>query len=296
MKSNPLKIAVFGQAYKTESLQYIVDLLGLLSKKSCDVIVYKKVYTLIKEDLSSDFSTFESTASLSSDISFLISVGGDGTMLQAAGIVRDSKIPIIGINTGRLGFLATVQKEDIASAIEQLFKKSYHINTRSLLEVSSTNKNAESDNLYALNEIRVSRKNTTTMISIDTYLDNEFLNTYWADGLIVSTPTGSTGYSLSCNGPIVTPQVEALVITPIAPHNLSIRPLIIRDNTEIKLRISSREDYFLLAMDSHVESIHTNTELNIKKANFYIYMIELNDQSFLKTLREKLLWGNDTRN
>lgn len=291
-----MKIAVFGQAFKTESLQYIVDLLKLLSEKSCDVIIYDKVYKLVKDDLKNNFDTFDSTESLAPNTNYMISVGGDGTMLQAASIIRDSKIPIIGINTGRLGFLATVQKEEIATAIEQVFEGSFRINKRSLLEVSSYIKNTISDTFYALNEISVSRKNTTTMITIDTYLDDEFLNTYWADGLIISTPTGSTGYSLSCNGPIVTPQVKALVITPIAPHNLSIRPLVIRDSTNIKLRVSSREEYFLLAMDSRVESIHTNTELCVKKADFQLYMIELNDKSFLKTLREKLLWGKDTRN
>ena len=291
-----MKIAVFGQAYKTESLQYIVDLLELLTKRSCKVVIFDQVYELIKTSVKSDFPTFNSIESLESDIDYIMSVGGDGTMLAAAGIIGASNIPVIGINTGRLGFLATVQKDDIELAVEQIFKGNYKLIKRSLLEVSSNNKSTNSEHFYALNEISVSRKNTTTMITIETFLDDEFLNTYWADGLIVATPTGSTGYSLSCNGPIVTPQVEALVITPIAPHNLSIRPLIIKDNTKIKLHISSREDHFLLSMDSKVISINTNTELYIKKADFQLNMIELNDQSFLKTLREKLLWGKDTRN
>ncbi len=291
-----MKIAVFGQAYKTESLQYIVNLLELLTKRLCEVVIFDQVYELIKTSVKSDFPTFNSVESLESDIDYIMSVGGDGTMLAVAGIIGASNIPVIGINTGRLGFLATVQKDDIELAVEQIFKGDYKLIKRSLLEVSTNNKSTNSERFYALNEISVSRKNTTTMITIETFLDDEFLNTYWADGLIISTPTGSTGYSLSCNGPIVTPQVQALVITPIAPHNLSIRPLIIRDNTKIKLHISSREDHFLLAMDSKVISISTNTELYIKKADFQLNMIELNDQSFLKTLREKLLWGKDTRN
>jgi len=291
-----MKIAVFGQAFKTESLQYIVNLIEILAKKSCEVIIFDKVYPLIKEHVSISYQTYDSIQSLGSDIDYMISVGGDGTMLQAAGIVRDSKIPIIGINTGRLGFLATVPKEEINNAIDQLLEGSFRINKRSLLEVTSKNKDQLSKKLYALNEISVSRKNTTTMITIDTFLDDEFLNTYWADGLIISTPTGSTGYSLSCNGPIVTPTVAALVITPIAPHNLSIRPLVISDTPLLRLKVSSREEYFLLSMDARIESVHTNTELYIKKADFQVHMIELTNQSFLKTLREKLLWGKDTRN
>lgn len=289
-----MKIAVFGQSFKTESLQYIIALLELLTKNSCEVLILDKIYLLLEKDLKKSYPTFDSYESLTPDIDYMISVGGDGTMLRAAGIIRDKNIPVIGINTGRLGFLATVQKEEIENAINQLITGNFSISNRSLLEVIPDGLNRKK--FYALNEVTISRKNTTTMITIDCFLNDEFLNTYWADGLIISTPTGSTGYSLSCNGPIVTPQVEALVLTPIAPHNLSIRPLVIKDDIEIKLRVSSREEYFLLAMDSIVENIHTDTEIGLKKAGFKLQMIVLEDQSFLKTLREKLLWGKDTRN
>lgn len=288
-----MKIAVFGQAYKTDSLRYVVDLLNLLRKKDCEIIIVNDIYKLIQSELDFELTTFKSKKIIEKGIDYMISVGGDGTILQAASIIQDAGIPIIGINTGRLGFLATIQKENMNTAIELLFKGKFHIYKRSLLEVS-TNKNDFKD--FALNEISVSRKNTTTMLTINTYIDDEFLNSYWADGLIVATPTGSTGYSLSCNGPIVTPEVNALVLTPISPHNLSTRPLIIKDNKRIKLLVESRENKFLLSMDSRIVSLNTATEVSIKKADFQLSMIELDKQSFFKTLREKLLWGKDMRN
>ncbi len=296
LSAENMKIAVFGQAYKTDSLKYILQLLGLLDKKNCEVYIVDEVYRLIENQVKSVYKTFDSSKILNPTFDYVISIGGDGTILRAATIIRNSNIPIIGINTGRLGFLANVPKEDMQKAINQLFAGEFHIDKRSLLEASTAEKNIDLGINFALNEISVSRKNTTTMIMIDTYLDNEFLNTYWADGLIIATPTGSTGYSLSCNGPIITPQVKALTITPIAPHNLSIRPLIIRDNATIKIRISSRENKFLLSMDSRIVSLDTDTAIFIKKTNFKLHMIELENQSFLKTLREKLLWGKDTRN
>ncbi|HIP48590.1 MAG TPA: NAD kinase [Lutibacter sp.] len=289
-----MKIAVFGQAYKTESLNYILNLLDFLNTKVCDIFLVQDVSDLIKDKTTVRFQTFKPKEALTQKIDYLISVGGDGTILRAAAIIKDSNIPIIGINTGRLGFLATINKEDMLVAIDELLKGNYRISKRSLLEVNT--KNNELEKGYALNEISVSGKNTMSMININTYLNDKYLNTYWADGLIIATPTGSTGYSLSCNGPIITPEVQALSITPIAPHNLSIRPLIIKDDTLIKLKIESREKEFLLSMDARVATLQTKAEVNIKKANFQLQMVELNNQSFIKTLREKLLWGNDTRN
>lgn len=289
-----MKIAIFGQAYKTESLNYIVDLLAFLDKKECYIFLVQDVSELIKEQTTVTYNTFKSKEVLTQKFDYLISVGGDGTILRAAAIIKDTNIPIIGINTGRLGFLATINKEDMFVAIDELLKGNYRISKRSLLEVTTNSKKLKVG--YALNEISVSGKNTMSMIKINTFLNEKYLNTYWADGLIIATPTGSTGYSLSCNGPIITPEVQALSITPIAPHNLSIRPLIIKDSTTIKLKIESREKAFLLSMDSRVATLKTNKEIKIQKANFQLKMIELINQNFLKTLREKLLWGNDTRN
>ncbi len=293
---NPLKIAIFGQAYKTESIGYIVQLIQILKKKNCKIAVVDEMASLLDSETYAFIETFSGKKPLDTKYDFFISVGGDGTILRAAGIIKDSNTPIIGINTGRLGFLATVQKELLAEAVEALLNHNYRIVKRSLLEVHTDKEIPELSVNFALNEVSVSRKNTMSMIMIETYLDGEFLNTYWADGLIIATPTGSTGYSMSCNGPIVTPQVQALTITPIAPHNLSIRPLVIRDDTQITLKIKSREEMFLLSMDNRVVSLSDDTEIFIQKTGFQLQMIELHNQSFLKTLREKLLWGKDNRN
>jgi NAD+ kinase len=227
----------------------------------------------------------------------LISIGGDGTILRAAALVRDSGVPILGINAGRLGFLATVQKENIAEFMQFIIEKKYTISKRTLLSLTTSPENEEIEAInFALNEISVSRKDTTSMITIETYLNNEFLNSYWADGLIIATPTGSTGYSLSCGGPILTPEVNSFVVTPIAPHNLNARPLVIPDDTEIRLKISGREENYLVSLDSRITSVKNDTILTIKKTPFQINMVEIPDETFLKTLRNKLFWGEDRRN
>lgn len=203
----------------------------------------------------------------------------------------------MGINTGRLGFLATIQKEEIEETISTILKKEYTISKRTVLRVTTSpnSDEIEHDN-FALNEVAVSRKNTTSMITIETWLDDQCLTSYWADGLIVSTPTGSTGYSLSCGGPVIVPTTNALVITPIAPHNLNARPLVIQDSTTIKLKVSGRENFFLVSMDSSIATLSNDTYITIKTAPFKISMVELHSDSFLQTLRKKLLWGEDRRN
>ena len=227
----------------------------------------------------------------------LISIGGDGTILKASTLVRDSGIPILGINAGRLGFLATVKKENIAEFMQLIIEKKYTISKRSLLNLSCIPDNlAIQDINFAMNEITVNRKDNTSMITVETYLNNEYLNSYWADGLIIATPTGSTGYSMSCGGPILTPDVKSLVITPIAPHNLNARPLVIPDETEIRLKVSGREEHYLVSLDSRVISVKNETILVIKKTPFQINMVEISKETFLKTLRTKLYWGEDRRN
>jgi NAD+ kinase len=227
----------------------------------------------------------------------LISIGGDGTMLRAATLVRDSGIPLLGVNAGRLGFLASVQKENIANFLQLVIEEKYTISPRSLLSLQCIPENEDIQELnFALNEISVSRKDTTSMITIETDLNDEYLNSYWADGLIIATPTGSTGYSLSCGGPILTPDVSSFVITPIAPHNLNARPLVIPDSTEIRLRVSGREDFYLVSLDSRIASVRNESILTIKKTPYKINMVEIMGETFLKTLRNKLLWGEDKRN
>jgi NAD+ kinase len=214
--------------------------------------------------------------------------------LRSISFVRDLEIPIIGINTGRLGFLATLNQDLLKPKLEKIINGEYKIEERTLLEVKIDEE--KDDFLIALNEISVGRKNTTSMIKIKTNLDGEFLNSYWADGLIVSTPTGSTGYSLSCGGPIMSPQSQTLALTPIAPHNLNARPIIIADNTEIELSVSGREDFHLLSLDSRIISLKNEKSIIIKKANFKIMIAHLFEDNFYKTLRNKLLWGEDKRN
>ncbi|HEX9151794.1 MAG TPA: NAD kinase, partial [Flavobacterium sp.] len=250
-----------------------------------------------KKIVETKYKTFASHTELDQSFDLLISIGGDGTILRAATLVRNSGIPILGINAGRLGFLATVQKENIAEFMQFVIDKKYTLSKRTLLSLTCSTENESIQEInFAMNEITVSRKDTTAMITIDTYLDDEYLNSYWADGLIISTPTGSTGYSLSCGGPILTPTVKSLVITPIAPHNLTARPLVVPDETEIKLKVSGREDNYLVSLDSRVTTIKNESILTIKKTPFQINMVEIPDETFLKTLRSKLLWGEDKRN
>lgn len=293
-----MKVAIYGQYYKPEDKLYVEELFHILQQNHIDFIIEKQYYVALKDSMDvNSLETFSSYTELNNSFDFMLTIGGDGTILRAVTYIRDSKIPIVGINTGRLGFLATVQKEQISFAIEMLLKKEFLIKKRTLLSVSTSPKIESLKTLnFALNEVSVSRKNTASMITIETYLDNEYLTSYWADGLIVATPTGSTGYSLSCDGPIITPQAKSFVLTPIAPHNLNARPLVIPDNTSIKLKVSGREDDFFLSLDSRITTIQSGTQISIKKSNFNLRMVEINQQTFIKTLREKLLWGQDTRN
>jgi NAD+ kinase len=250
-----------------------------------------------KNIVSHSFETYSSYEDLTTDFEALISIGGDGTILKAATFIRDKNIPIIGINAGRLGFLATVQYESIEILLQKVLVKDYFISKRTLLSIETTpNYDNFAELNFALNEVTVARKDTTSMITIETYLDGEYLTSYWADGLIVSTPTGSTGYSLSCGGPVLTPNVKSLVITPMAPHNLNARPLVITDETQIELKISGREEQFLISLDSRIAAVSKDTVVRIKKTPFTISVIEFKEESFLNTIRKKLLWGADKRN
>ena len=294
-----MKIAIFGHYYQNDTRPIIRDIFVFFNANSVELVIEKKfLEVLYKEEIvKKQYNTFTDFSDLDATFDILISIGGDGTILRAATFVRNSGIPILGINAGRLGFLAKVQKEDIESFLQIVIEKKYTLSHRTLLSLSSDSEIASFSNInFAMNEITVSRKDTTSMITIETYLNGEYLNSYWADGLIIATPTGSTGYSLSCGGPILMPDVKALVITPIAPHNLNARPLVIPDATEIELRISGREDNYLVSLDSRIASVSNNAVLKIKKTPFKINMVEIPNETFLKTLRNKLLWGEDKRN
>ena len=293
-----MKVAIFGQYYQNDTRPIIKDIFVFFNRNNVELVIEEKFLKILYEEeiVGRKYNTFSSSKDLDSSFDILISIGGDGTILRAATFVRDSGIPILGVNAGRLGFLAKVQKENIESFLQVVLEKKYTISERTLLTMECSPNSSEIDINFAMNEVSVSRKDTTSMITIDTYLNGEYLSSYWADGLIISTPTGSTGYSLSCGGPILTPDVKALVITPIAPHNLTARPLVIPDDTEIKLKVSGREEQYLVSLDSRISSINNNSELIIKKTPFKINMVEIPEETFLKTLRNKLLWGEDKRN
>lgn len=292
-----MKIAIYGQNYIKDTTQEAVEkLLAFLLKKEVDVFL-ESDFIKTQNFAIQNNSAVRKFDGLDHSFDLLISVGGDGTILRAITFVRDLGIPIVGINTGRLGFLATIQMNEIESAMAEILKGSYNISERSLLSVFTEPKNNDLiETHFALNEIAISRKNTTSMITVETHLNDEYLTSYWADGLILSTPTGSTGYSLSCGGPVIAPDANNFALTPIAPHNLSARPLIIPDNTTVTLRVDGREDQFLMSLDSRIVTLPNTTTVTVKKAKFVIKMVELLDQTFLTTLRKKLLWGEDKRN
>jgi NAD+ kinase len=293
------KVAIYGQSYSISAEKEIKILLEVLEENNIVCFIEEAFYNLLIAGFSLDkkYPTFSHFNDLNNSFDIMFTVGGDGTILRAVTYIRDLGIPILGINTGRLGFLATINKNEIKESISLILKGEYSIQERSLLSIKTTPKIAEFAHLnFALNEITISRKNTTSMIGIKTYLNEEYLTNYWADGLIIATPTGSTGYSLSCNGPVISPDSNSLVLAPIAPHNLNARPMVISDTTSIQLTIDSREKDFLISLDSRIRSVEKNTKILIEKASFTIKSILPRNQSFLQTLRSKLLWGEDTRN
>lgn len=292
-----MKIALFATNFSEELEGYYMELLGKLNYYNFEIIVYEPFYKILSERLliSSNTGVFIEYDDIKGKIDFLFSIGGDGTFLKTVTLVKDSGIPILGFNTGRLGFLSSISKEDISEVIENILEKKYHIEKRSLIKIEKP-ANLFGDDNYALNEITVHKKDSSSMILIHAYINDIFLNTYWADGLIISTPTGSTAYSLSCGGPILTPDSNNFIITPIAIHNLTVRPIVVPDNVSIKLKVEGRIDNYLVTLDSNNVVISSSIELEIKKESFHINIVQLNHQSFFSTIREKLMWGWDKRN
>ncbi|MEO9894005.1 NAD kinase [Aurantibacter sp.] len=293
-----MKVAIYGLNNQDDALDAVEELLNELQKDDSEVWIEEDFHSVLaSRNTSINHNTFTTSTGLDGSFDMFVSFGGDGTILRATTFVRDLGIPIVGVNTGRLGFLSTFKKEDVRKVVTEFLSGSYRVVERSLVEVSAGFEIPEFETMnFALNEVSVSRKDTTSMITIETYLDDEYLTSYWADGLIISTPTGSTGYSLSCGGPVIVPSAKSLVLTPIAPHNLNARPLVISDDTEIRLKVSGREENHLVSLDSRLASIENGQEIMVKRADFTIKMIEYTSESFLKTLRNKLLWGEDRRN
>ena len=286
-----MKFALFTKLDSNENNDHIFSVFKSLDKHQLDYDVDSQSFDLISklDNYNGDFN-FSKVEKLSNEYDFVISIGGDGTILRSANEIGELSIPIIGLNKGRLGFLANSPIEIIDSIIEKIKNSNYRISERTIIQVEFEGKTKN-----ALNEISISRKNTTSLITIDTKLNDQYLNTYWADGLIISTPTGSTGYSLSCGGPIIMPDSKNLVLTPIAPHNLNARPLVISDNKQIEISINGRENEYFVSADSQIFSVDIDSKINISKAPYFLKMVEFEEDSYINTLREKLMWGKDKR-
>ncbi len=290
-----MTIAIYARSTKDNQALYIEQIHNLLKKEGVEVIVHEPYYNYLRQQgFSLTLNTFSSSEDLISKAFYIISLGGDGTLLETVALVRKSGIPILGVNTGRLGFLATVNKSELENALQLLLKEKFTLDKRELIEISGCLDSFKGIN-YALNEFTLHKKDSGTMIHIDTYVDGVFLNSYFADGLIVSTPTGSTAYSLSCGGPIMMPDSDNFIITPIAPHNLTVRPIVISNNKEISFSVSGRGDSCIVSLDSRNTEIATHSEIKIRKAGFRVNLINLEGQHFFTTLRNKLLWGIDQR-
>ena len=292
-----MKVAIYGNQANDDSVSYIQNLFVKLEKLNIQALVYQPFYEILKQNVKipSGFKIFKEYENIKGNVDCMLSIGGDGTFLETISLIRDSEIPVLGINTGRLGFLASVAKEDIDSAIDLLLQKKYTLDKRGLLRLETPGKLFGKFN-YALNEMTILKKDSSAMITIHAYVNGEFLNSYWADGLIVATPTGSTAYSLSSGGPIVVPDSENFIITPIASHNLNVRPIIVSDKNTITLKVEGRSKNYLVSLDSRSEIIDSSTELTLKKENFKINFIKLKTHNFFNTIRNKLLWGIDRRN
>ncbi len=291
-----MNIAVYSAFISPTSIAYIKNVVDYLNRNNHKYILIDSLEKYLGKE-SKKHSYFNDNQKLDEKVDFLFSVGGDGTLLRSISLIKNTQIPILGINAGRLGFLTSIQKDTLEKGLDLFFNGKYKKIKRSLLEVSTRQPiKALKDFGYALNEVCINRKNTTSMLSIDTKLNNQFLTTYWADGLIIATPTGSTGYSLSSGGPIVTPSSKCLVVNPIAPHNINMRPLIVPDQTTIEISVNGRSKTHLLSLDSRIFTIENGNDIFIKKAKFKVLTIQLEGTFFFNTLREKLFWGRDSRN
>jgi len=292
-----MKVAVFGKQFSTAFYGKCKLLFDCFHQMDVEVIVYDPFIEFIEQIANIHTQASETFSSVKNlpDCDMLFSIGGDGTFLEAVSMVRDRNIPMVGINSGRLGFLADIAMDDLPEAIYEILKGRYVIRQLELLSLTA-NKSCFGNNNFALNELAIHKQDSASMITVHTYIDGEFLNSYWSDGLIISTPTGSTAYSLSVGGPIMHPMSGGFVITPIAPHNLTVRPLVISNNSEITLRVEGRGGKFLASLDSRSCILDNGIELKIKKADFKISVIERTGQSFYSTLRNKLMWGADKRN
>lgn len=291
-----MKIGIHGKEFTRQFAPTVLHIFEILSRYVVDLYVSSKFESHLKlsEFRRFKWTTFESN-NIPRDLDVLISIGGDGTLLESVSYIGPLEIPILGINTGRLGFLATISRDETEKALGQLLAGAYTLDKRSMLRLESS-KNVFGSLDFALNDFTVVKKDISSMITIHTFIDGEFLNSYWADGLIVATPTGSTGYSLSCGGPLIFPRSGNFVITAVSPHNLTVRPIVVPDSAQISFRVEGRSKKFLVSLDSRMATVDSNVELKVIKAGFYANLIQLEGHSYFKTLRQKLNWGLDVRN
>lgn len=289
-------IAIFGKSFTKANAGYAQDLFDYLDKKKMPYVVEAKFLQLMRDEmqLRIEADTYTNFNDIKGRTDVVFSIGGDGTILDSVVMIKESEIPILGINFGRLGFLASLGRDQIHTAVDAIEKGTYMIDRRTLIELQC-NKPLFEDS-FALNDMTIQRRDQSSMITVNAYLNGELLNTYWADGVIVSTPTGSTGYSLSCGGPILYPTSGNFVITPVAPHNLNVRPMVVSDEAVLSFEVTGRGDSFLCTLDARHKAIDSSFQLGVKKAGFQANIIRLTDQSFLTALKTKLNWGSDHRN
>src|SRR5580693_472803 len=297
VKNSSMKVAIYSRIIDNEQRAEIQHLFDELMRKQIEMVIHLPFLEKIQSsfNIPAGVKSFAESGDLDESIEFLISLGGDGTLLDTVTLVRDKNIPVLGINFGRLGFLASIGKEELTSAVTALANRTFVVDKRSLIHLDA-NRPLFGDVPYGLNEFAIHKTDTSPMIKIHTYLNGEFLNTYWADGLIVATPTGSTGYSLSCGGPVVFPESASFVITPVAPHNLNVRPIVVPDDNIISFEVEGRAENFICVLDSRKEIVEKQVQLAVRKESFTLSLIRLNENNFLQTLRNKLSWGLDTRN
>jgi NAD+ kinase len=292
-----MRVAIYSRGLDFEQENPLLVLLEELARHDISILIFHQLlqqFTL-PQHLHEKMVVFKTSDDLDEQIDCLISLGGDGTLLDTVTFVKDKNIPILGINFGRLGFLASISKEELASAVDSLINHTYLVDKRTLIHLDS-NEKLFGETPFALNEFAIHKRDISPMVKIHTYLNGEFLNTYWADGLIVSTPTGSTGYNMSCNGPIMFPESASFVITPVAPHNLNVRSIIVPDTNVVSFEVESRGDQFICALDARREIVNKTIQLAVRREKFAINLVRLNENSFLSTLRTKLTWGLDKRN
>lgn len=292
-----MKIALYGRNYSDAYYPIYKSILKEIEERDISLVVFSDLWDQVRDKIvfASGTGIYNTCKDLGKDTDFVFSIGGDGTLLNTITLVKDSSIPVLGFNAGRLGFLSSVNEDEVSTVFDLLEKGKFSLDRRSLITLETKVDLFGSEN-FAMNEVCIHRKDTSSMVSIHAYVDNVFLNTYWADGLIVSTPTGSTAYSLSCGGPILTPDSQNFIITPVSTHNLTVRPIVVPDSSQIRITAAGRESAFFVSLDSRSVAIDATVELNIRKSEYYINLVKLPGKNFFNTIREKLMWGMDKRN